>query len=82
MINGIKECGFSTTVSTSNENYWPVVLHLQVQVQQFVGLVILRKYFFLMIIRIFPITPRRGNKPPAQGNALGNWEGGNRPVGA
>ncbi len=32
-----------------------------------------------MIIRIFPITPRRGNKPPAQGNALGNWEGGNRP---
>ena len=35
-----------------------------------------------MIIRIFPITPRRGNKPPAQGNALGNWEGGNRPVGA
>ena len=25
-----------------------------------------------MIIRMYPITPRRGNKPSAQGNALGN----------
>ena len=24
-----------------------------------------------MIIRLYPITPRRGNEPSAQGNALG-----------
>ncbi len=25
-----------------------------------------------MIIRMYPITPRRGNEPSAQGNALGD----------
>ena len=28
--------------------------------------------FLRMIIRMYPITHRRCNKPPAQGNALGN----------
>ena len=32
-----------------------------------------------MIIRNHPIAPRRGNEPPAQGNALGKERRNNRP---
>ena len=39
----------------------------------------LKKILREIIIRNHPIAPRRGNEPPAQGNALGKERRNNRP---